>query len=49
MMTRIIFLVTAAATASFAQKWEFGGLAGGSFLNHVGVTAPAGAAIDSVS
>ena len=44
MMTRIIFLVTAAATASFAQQWEVGGLGGGSFLNHVGVTAPAGTA-----
>src|SRR5436305_14131942 len=44
MMTRIIFMVTAAATASFAQQWEFGGLGGGGFLNHVGVTAPAGAA-----
>src|SRR5712671_546108 len=41
-MTRIIFLVTAAATASFAQQWEVGGLGGGNFLNHAGVTAPAG-------
>lgn len=44
MMTRIIFLATAAATASFAQQWEVGGLGGAGFLNHVGVTAPAGAA-----
>src|SRR5260370_35439199 len=44
MMTRLIFLVTAAATASFAQQWEIGGLGGGGFLNHVGVTAPAGTA-----
>ena len=44
MMTRIILLATAAATASFAQQWEVGGLGGGSFLSHVGVTAPAGAA-----
>src|SRR5215467_8257536 len=44
MMTRIIFLVTAAAAASYAQQWEFGGMGGGSFLNHVGVTAPAGSA-----
>ena len=44
MMTRIIFLLTAAAAASYAQQWEFGGLGGGSFLNTVGVTAPAGAA-----
>lgn len=44
MMTRIIFLVTAAAAAAYAQQWEFGGLGGGTFLNNVGVTAPAGAA-----
>jgi hypothetical protein len=44
MMTRIIFLLTAAAAASYAQQWEFGGLGGGSFLNTVSVTAPAGAA-----
>ena len=44
MMTRIIFLMTTAALASYAQQWEFGGLGGGGFLNHVGVTAPAGAA-----
>lgn len=44
MMTRIILLLSAAATASFAQQWEFGGMGGGSFLNNVGVTAPAGAA-----
>lgn len=42
MMTRIIFLLTAAAAASHAQQWEFGGLGGGSFLNNVGVTAPTG-------
>ena len=44
MMTRIIFLMTTAALASYAQQWEFGGMGGGGFLNHVGVTAPAGAA-----
>jgi hypothetical protein len=44
MMTRIIFLLTAAAAVSYAQQWEFGGLGGGSFLNTVGVTAPAGSA-----
>ena len=44
MMTRIIVLLTAAAAASHAQQWEFGGMAGGSFLNHVSVTAPAGTA-----
>jgi hypothetical protein len=44
MMTRIMILAAAAATSSFAQQWEFGGLAGGSFLSSVNVTAPAGAA-----
>jgi len=44
MMTRIIFLLAAAAASSFAQQWEFGGMGGGSFLNTVGVTAPAGSA-----
>src|SRR5947209_4369250 len=44
MTTRIIFLLTAAAAASHAQQWEFGGLGGGGFLNNVGVTAPAGTA-----
>ncbi len=44
MMTRIIFLVTAAAAASYAQQWEFGGMGGGTFLNNVGVTAPTGGA-----
>ena len=44
MMTRIIFLLTAAAAASYAQQWEFGGSGGGSFLNTVGVTGPAGSA-----
>jgi hypothetical protein len=44
MMTRIIVTAVAAVTASFAQQWEFGGMGGGSFLNHVGVTAPAGSA-----
>lgn len=44
MMTRIVFLFTAAAAASYAQQWEFGGLGGGSFLNTVSVTAPAGSA-----
>jgi hypothetical protein len=43
-MTRIMILAAAAATASFAQQWEVGGLAGGSFLSSVNVTAPGGAA-----
>jgi len=44
MMTRIILVFTAAAMAAGAQQWEFGGMAGGSFLNTVGVTAPSGSA-----
>src|SRR5215467_13170 len=44
MMTRIIVVAAAAVTASFAQQWEFAGMGGGSFLNNVGVTAPAGSA-----
>jgi Outer membrane protein beta-barrel domain len=44
MMTRIMILASAAAAVSFAQQWEFGGSAGGSFLKGVSVTAPAGSA-----
>jgi hypothetical protein len=44
MMTRIILLTAAATLSAYAQKWEFGGLAGAGFLNNVDVTAPAGAA-----
>src|SRR5438094_3557247 len=43
-MTRIIFLAGALATAGFAQQWEFGGVAGGGFLNHVTATAATGTA-----
>jgi hypothetical protein len=43
-MTRIILLAGALATAGFTQQWEFGGVAGGGFLNHVSVTSPAGGA-----
>jgi hypothetical protein len=39
----ILFLAATGATC-FAQQWEFGGVAGGGFLNTVGVTAPAGTA-----
>jgi hypothetical protein len=31
-----------AATAAFAQQWEFGAVGGGSLLNHVSATSPAG-------
>jgi hypothetical protein len=41
-MTRIILLAGALATAGFAQQWEFGGVAGGGFLNHVTATTPSG-------
>jgi len=36
--TRLILLATAAAAASFAQQWEFGGVGGGGFLNTVNVS-----------
>lgn len=39
-MTRIILLAGALATAGFAQQWEFGGTAGGGFLNHVSAASP---------
>ncbi len=35
---RTILVLTAAAAACFAQKWEFGGAGGGSFLNSVAVS-----------
>jgi hypothetical protein len=44
MMTRIIVLAAASVSAVFAQRWEFGGMGGGGFLNSVGVTAPSGTA-----
>ena len=37
-------LLTAATAAGYAQGWEVGGSGGGSFLNTVSVTAPAGSA-----
>jgi hypothetical protein len=39
-----ILLWTAAGTCGFAQQWEFGGSAGGSFLNNVAVTGASGSA-----
>ena len=41
---RSILVLTVAAAASFAQQWEFGGSAGGGFLNTVPVSAGAGSA-----
>jgi hypothetical protein len=41
---RSILILAAAGAACFGQQWEVGGLAGGSFLNSVAVTAPAGSA-----
>jgi len=39
-----VLLLAAAAACAHAQQWEFGGVGGGAFLNHVNVTAPAGSA-----
>jgi hypothetical protein len=39
-----VLLLATAAVCAQAQQWEFGGLGGGAFLNHVSVTAPAGSA-----
>ena len=41
---RIIFASAALATASFAQQWEFGGIAGGGFLNTTNVSNTFGSA-----
>jgi hypothetical protein len=38
MLLRSILVLTAAAAACFAQKWEFGGTGGGSFLNSSSVS-----------
>jgi hypothetical protein len=43
-LLRSTLVLTAVTAAGFAQGWEFGGSGGGSFLNHVSVTAPAGSA-----
>ena len=44
MLVRSILILTAAAAASFAQQWEFGGAGGGSFLNSVPVSGGIGSA-----
>ena len=41
---RSILVLTAAAAASFAQQWEFGGSGGGSFLSSVPVSGGPGSA-----
>src|SRR4051812_11420014 len=41
---RYSLLFCAAATAAFAQQWEIGGGAGGSFLPAVSVSSPKGSA-----
>jgi hypothetical protein len=43
-LLRSILVLTAAATASFAQQWEFGGGGGGGFLNSVPVSGGTGSA-----
>lgn len=43
-LLRSILVLTAAAAACFAQKWEFGGSGGGSFLSNVDVNGVAGSA-----
>ncbi len=41
-VVRFAFVTIAAATAAFAQQWEFGAVGGGSIDSHVSATAPAG-------
>src|SRR5450432_3069715 len=43
-LLRTILVLTAAAAASFAQQWEFGGAGGGGFLNSVPVSGGIGSA-----
>jgi opacity protein-like surface antigen len=43
-LLRSILVLTAAAAASFAQQWEFGGSGGGGFLNSVPVSGGIGSA-----
>lgn len=43
-LLRSILVLTVAATASFAQQWEFGGAGGGGFLNSVPVSGGIGTA-----
>src|SRR4051794_3046008 len=41
---RYSLIVLTASTAAFAQQWEIGGSAGGSFLPSVSITSPQGSA-----
>jgi|SRR5215471_11341881 len=41
---RVVLMAAGLAAASSAQTWEFGGVAGGGFLNHVGVNNSFGSA-----
>jgi hypothetical protein len=43
-LLRSTLVLTAAAAACFAQKWEFGGAGGGGFLSNVDVTGGTGSA-----
>jgi hypothetical protein len=43
-LKRTIILATVTAAASFAQQWEFGGVAGGGFLNTVNASNSLGSA-----
>ena len=43
-LLRTILVLTAAAVASYAQQWEFGGAGGGGFLNSVPVSGGIGSA-----
>jgi Outer membrane protein beta-barrel domain len=43
-LLRTILVLTAAAAASYAQQWEFGGAGGGGFLNSVPVSGGIGSA-----
>jgi hypothetical protein len=43
-IVRLAVLFVPAATAAFAQQWEFGAVGGGGFFNHVSAAAPAGGA-----
>src|ERR1017187_9181992 len=43
-LLRSIFVLTIAAAACFAQKWEFGGNGGGGFLSNVDVNGVTGSA-----
>jgi len=40
----VAFVLLSAATAAFAQQWEFGAVGGGGFLSDVSASGPAGSA-----